>query len=422
MKSGSAFASSSSLDVSYHRATAARESYMCDRCLREKETPGTDGPDEFVRDMPCHFSCGHVCCWACTVPDIGSPNSRCPACGEAVDVRFERYLFKVLTERAALRGSSSSETLGSETACSSDGYRRDAGLSCIAKCRGDAEFSSGDDTEYSSDEDDALGEVSDDEDGGAVWKSKQTSPESTGQHLPPFNAFDYLESEDPLIYQEGARYSPRPVSCERRSKPALRETERYLVTQNVADTALLLDKDRRSISALSPSPTRIVSVFQQKGDIDVQEGTADDEKPRRRRVRRHALRAQSETSSSESAGVTHDAAPLYYQCAHEYELNRGSGNTQTRPPLRKYHSDRPSSSFAWAESSPKSSTHHHRHRHSVPPELLEDHDSKHHRHKDEKHGNHHRKTRSLGGISASSWIFADSSKGKRRGSGAQIRR
>ncbi|KAK8113845.1 hypothetical protein PG999_005914 [Apiospora kogelbergensis] len=156
-------ASSSSLDVNYNRAEAA--SYECDQCRRVK-MPGRNGS---ARDKPCYLTCSHI----------------------------------------------------REDHEAGPGYHG---------CGEDAESYETDVNETFSDEDEALGEVTDDdddddEDGGAICNTRQTSPR-TPDRRSSVNVFDYLESEDPLVYHE-KRNDSRPISPEKRTKPAsLYETKR----------------------------------------------------------------------------------------------------------------------------------------------------------------------------------------------------
>ncbi|KAK8137999.1 hypothetical protein PG984_001379 [Apiospora sp. TS-2023a] len=398
MKSGNVHASSSSLNVSYHRAAVPPKSYICDRCERSVVVPGLGGS---VRNMPCDLSCGHLCCWACTEPNIiRSPSSRCPACGKVADVRFEPALYRALTGRAALTKSLSMETLDSETVCSCDGCHRDTRLPCIEECRRDADSDSesesdSDDTDWSSDEDGALGEVTDDEDdGGPLCETRQPpSPGGAKGQQPSVNVFDFLDSEDPLIYQEKPEYSSRPVSRERRSRPAMYETKRYSVPPEMMAAATPLNYEGwRNDSLLSPSSTQcqVSPVSSEFGYLqrqtDSHEEMANDEKPRRRRPRRHTLyhgHDNDRIERSYSADI-YIGVPLGTQYYSE-KLPRASDDI--RPPLRKHHSDSP---MEIGRKSP--SRHGHHSRHSIPPQYIDDDDFKRQR-KD------HRNTQSLGSVS-----------------------
>ncbi|KAK7970089.1 hypothetical protein PG996_001476 [Apiospora saccharicola] len=408
MKSGNVHASSSSLNVSYHRAAVPPKSYICDRCERSVVVPGLDGT---VRNMPCDLSCGHLCCWACTEPNIRSPSSRCPACGKVADVRFERALYRALTGRAALAKSLSMETLGSETVCSCDGCHRDTRLPCIEECRRDADSDSesesdSDDTDWSSDEDGALGEVTDDEDdGGALCETRQLpSPGGAKGQQPSVNVFDFLDFEDPLIYQEKPEYSSRSLSRERRSRPTMYETKRYSVPPNMmAATTPLIYEGWRNNSLHSPSSTQcqvspVSSEFRyRQRRTDSHEEKAQEEKPRRRRPRRHTLYDDHDRTESSYSADIHIGIPLHTQYSEWFP----NASDNIRPLLRKHHSDSP---VGIGRKSP--SCHGHHSRHSIPPQYIDEDDLK-------KQKKHHRNSQSFGSVVS---VFSISSGGSRHSS------
>lgn len=421
MNSGNVHASSLSLNVNYNRAAVPSKWYMCDRCRSSIQAPGVDGS---VRDMPCHISCGHLCCWACTAPSIGSPSSRCPACGKVADVRFEHALYRALTERAALAKSPSCETLGSETACSCDGCHKDTGLACIEECQRDSESDSdgSDDTDWSSDEEVALGEVSDDEegDGGALCEPRQPPSRKAKGQQAPVNVFDFLESEDTLVYQEKAEYSSRPVSRERHSRPANYQTRRYSVTPDMmAATTPLFKESWRNGSSFSLSSTLCQtsptsSEFGHwQGHANAHGEMADGEKPRGRRRRRHTRNhGHDKAESSFSADMPYIEAPPCTQYSHR----RAKASDDIRPPLRKHHSDKT------MEIGRRRSSYHGYHRQSIPLQFLDDDDPRRLDYKHDKHKKHHRKTRSLVSVvstsSGGSGGSRHSSNGKHKGTAA----
>ncbi|KAK7988334.1 chitin synthase export chaperone [Apiospora arundinis] len=454
-KNGNPHASSSSLNVNIDHAKAVQETYWCDSCRYYIEIPDLDGS---VWKVPFDLSCGHRCCWDCTEPKVGDNSSRipseCPRCHSHVTLWYDEGLFRALEERAARAAptspasSHSDSTLVYEQAYSNEGNRRGQDAAEPSRRDGgkDAGPHNSNGTEYSSDSDSALGEVSEDEGeeeeeeedydddddsevGGArcdtrspilerpekrssiLEKPEQRSslpetPErrpSVGQTADVFN---YMDSKDVSTYEEKEQeqeqekwHGHQPVSRETRRRPVsfyetrrysvtpIVKTKRYSITPSMAAKMPPVYEAYGNESTYSLSSTRCeVSPTRVEGVGWPRDGDTHVETPdaeNPRQRRRNTYRSHTDTEIRHSVTPSQTEGCFCPNC--HYDLSKTPESD--RPTHQRHDSSRTSSSSTNVDESPRkdSSSRRRRRRHTISSGKMEDHAPSLGSPKDEKH-------------------------------------